>query len=201
MDKQQWQDECQTFELDFHQKENYRWNRDAFGEAWRKHFEDWCRSFAAEPFLRNSVVLDIGCGSAPAVDYFEHSVRYYLDPLIDKYIKIPEVAQYWGEDHMKHALSGPAETYWQFLHNACSFINCWNVLDHCYDWRKVVDNMIKYARRGCIVSFSTDYNPHKGHAGIDNTEELYMMLASEFEVLKDEPGYWGRDMALLLVKK
>jgi len=199
MDKQQWEEENQTFEIDFHRKENYRWNPEAFWPAWEKHFKGWCGVDINQ--YADKVVLDLGCGSVPAIDVFKHSVKYYIDPLVDKYVGIKQVAHYWDSEHMAHAIGAPGEVKWKFLEGSCSFINCWNVIDHGFCWRDIVQNIIEYARPGCIVSFSTDYNPHTGHTGIDNTEELFIRLAEHFEVLKDEPGYWGRDMALLLQRK
>lgn len=204
MDKQQWQDECQTFELDFHQKENYRWDRAGFEAAWAKHFEEWCNVnplYHIPSEYHDRVVLDVGCGSAPAIDYFEHSVKYYIDPLISEYIQIPDVSEYWTPQHENHSFTVPAEESLPVLYNACSFINWSNAIDHGYDWRVALDNVTSYAREGCVMYFSTDYAPHTGHTGIDDPAELFKMLEKEFDILKDEPGYWGRDMALLLRKK
>ena len=57
--KEQWEKECQPFELDFHQKENYRWNATEFHAAWTKHFDQWCgvRTY----HYPDQVILDIGC--------------------------------------------------------------------------------------------------------------------------------------------
>jgi hypothetical protein len=199
MDKETWEDECQSFELDFHSRSNYRWNKEQFWPAWEKHFAEWC-GFGKDAF-DGKVVIDVGCGSVPAIDYFDGAVKYYMDPLIDKYIHIEKVAEYWDSEHLRHSISSPAETFWQLLEGAASMINAWNMLDHCYDWRAVVKNLGMYARSGCFMCLSTDYAPHKGHVGIDDTEELFITLAVDWEVIKDEPSYWGRDMALLLRRK
>lgn len=199
MDKQQWLEENQTFELDFHSKENYRWDKEAFFNAWDKHFCQWCNVALLE--YRDKTVLDVGCGSVPAIDCFGYSVRFYIDPLISDYTEIPQVADCWSDKHLNKSFCCPAEEFVFGLENACMFINFWNALDHAYDWRKCIENVTAYARKGCIMSFSTDYAPHKGHTGIDNPKELYDTIAKDWEVLKDEPGYWGRDMALLLRRK
>ena len=198
MDKQQWQEENQTFELDFHSKENYRWTPE-FWTAWSKHFCDWCG--VALPDYKDKVVLDVGCGSVPAIDCFGYSTRFYIDPLIEEYAKIPETSEYWDSHHLVNSCSVPAEERISSLIGVCSFINFWNAIDHAYNWRKCIDNVTQYAREGCIMCFSTDYNAHTGHTGIDNPTELYETLCKDWEVLKDEPGYWGRDMALLLRRK
>ena len=193
-----WQSECQPFELDFHRKENYRWDKLAFNSAWAKHFAEWCMLTTD---FTNQVVLDIGCGSRPAIDFFVNAIRYYNDPLIDQYKEIEQVKDAWADIPADRTFSKPAEEYWPVVEGACSFINVWNILDHVFDWRCVLDNLISYCKQGCIVSFGTDIAPHKGHMGIDNPIELYDRIKAEFDIVKDCPGYWNRHIALLLVKK
>ena len=156
MDKQTWEKECQSFEIDFHRKENYRWDPDQFWPAWEKHFSEWCG--LSKDSFDSQICLDIGCGSVPAIDYFEAAVKYYFDPLIDKYIHIEQVSQYWDAQHLRHSISSPAEVYWQLFEKSASFINCWNVLDHCYDWRAVLQNITSYAKSGCMMCLSTVNN-------------------------------------------
>lgn len=199
MNKEVWERDCQSFELDFQSKPNYRWKKEEFENAWAKHFMEWCE--ISENGFINRTVIDIGCGSRPAIDFFCKSVRYYIDPLLDKFVHIPQVAQIWDPEHMHHALGMPAEVRVKLLENSASFINCWNVLDHCYDWREVLDNVCAYARSGCLISLGTDAAPHKGHAGIEDLEELYIRLAGQTQIVKEEPGYWGRQIALLLRKR
>jgi len=197
--KEKWEKECQPFEQDFQSNQNYRWDKESFEAAWAKHFSEWCE-FDQSAF-GGQVILDVGCGSRCAIDYFRDAVKYYNDPLINTYIKIPQVSAVWDQYHIRHSLCSPAEVYWNHMQTACSFINCWNVLDHCYNWRDVVRNIIDYARTGCYVAIATDTVPHKGHIGIDDGCELYNRLAAEFDVVKEKPGYWGRQHAWLLKKK
>lgn len=201
MDKREWEGNNQSFELDFHRKDNYRWG-DSFIPAWRKHFEEWCGLDDPCEF-EDKVVLDLGCGSRSGVyEYFEpEGVCYYADPLIEDYSKIQEMHEHWISIPYGRQIRVPAEDVVGHLFNACWFINCWNMLDHCYDWRKVFVNLSLYIRRGGLVSFSTDTAPHTGHTGIDDVDALMRMVHASFEVVKDEPGYWGREIAMLLRRK
>jgi len=197
--KEQWESECQPFELDFQSNDNYRWDATGFHAAWTTHFEQWCGMCSYH--YPDRVMLDLGCGSRPAIDFFQSSVRYYLDPLLAEFTKIPQVEDVWDLYHINHALNVPAEKYVHMLHKSCMFINCWNCLDHCYDWEQVIANVIGYARAGCMLAIATDTVPHKGHIGIDDPAKLYKMLSKEFIVVKEENGYWGRDYAWLMQKK
>ncbi len=199
MDKERWEKECQTFELNFHQGYNYRWEA-SFIDAWRKHFMEWCE--LAGTWFIDEWLFDVGCGSRPALaEVFPRNIVINIDPLLDKYRKIPEVAKYWANIMEHRNYSVDAEMYIEHLWGMAAFISCWNVLDHCYDWRAVVHNLAQYAKSGAKVALGTDVHPHRGHPGIDNVDELFAMLNQDFNVLKQEPGYWGRDIALLLEKR
>lgn len=197
--KERWITECQTFELDFHQKENYRWDKESFESAWRKHFERWCGVTASD--MECCLVLDIGCGSRPAIDYFVDSERFYIDPLVMQFSDIPEVADAWDDERLMNAMGVPAEEMVGALAGRCDFVNCFNVLDHCFEWRKVLENMAAYCKQGAVVSFGTDITPHKGHIGIDDPQAMFEYITEHFDILKDTPAYWGRQVALLLRKK
>lgn len=199
MDKEEWERDCQTFEIEFQSKENYRWDDEAFLPAWQKHFFSWCNLLPSD--LLGRVVIDIGCGSRPAVDVFEGSVRYYIDPLIEKFVHIERVSRYWDPYHIAHGFCMEAETRFNMLRQSATFINLWNTLDHCYNWRKVLENAFFYALPGCALALGTDVAPHRGHPGIDAIEELFIMCEAECDLVKEEPGYWGRQVATLWIKK
>jgi len=199
MDEKTWEENCQTFELDFHSKENYRWDKLAFEAAWSRHFTEWCGCVSYQ--YAGRIVVDVGCGSRPAIDFFTDAVKYYIDPLIGKFAHIPQVVDAWGLDQCLHSFDVPAEKQIHSLMGAASFVNCWNVLDHCCAWRSVLANVSTYARQGALVALSTDFAPHTGHVGIDDPEGLMEMVRADFDILRDEPGYWGRAAAMMLRRK
>jgi hypothetical protein len=184
MSKEIWEKEHQPFELKWHQGNNYRWNN-SFVVEWEQKFNEFME-LSKDEFTDNDILLDIGCGSRPCLDYFNSGKKYHLDPLLKDYLKIEQVQKYWTDKTEDELLMQPAEELVKHLVGKCDFIVCCNVLDHTYDWESIINNIIKYSKKGTKVFFFTDLDGHgPGHPGIDDVDKLKKIIDDNFIKVKD----------------
>ena len=200
--REEWQKEHQTFELNYHKQGNYRWREPLWQDQWDKIFNVF-GNFTVDSFKAGQSLLDVGCGSRPALEWFnDEPTKVYCDPLMNDYVKIPQMKDYWEG---KEYYSVPAEEHLESLSGDFDFVLCWNVLDHCYDWRKVLRNVIDYAKSGGLLIVGTDLGktPSPGHPGMgENARRLFHdMVRQDCEVLREEAPYHHRNIAVLLRKK
>ena len=194
-----WMAQDQPFELEFHQHDNYRWNDGWFDSHWQAIFARFM-GFTRDSFGDNQILFDLGCGSRPCLDWFTGECRkYHLDPLLNDYLTIKQVRHYWEGKPTRTLLSQPAEQFVSELAGECDFVNCWNVLDHTYDWRAILENIRRYLRPGGTVCLGTDFKSHGlGHPGIDDPGYFFRFIETHFDVLKQEDHYADREIALRL---
>jgi len=199
--KDEWKSRHQPFELDYHKHENFRWDDEKFMVRWTEVFGSFC-GLRPNQFGPENVIIDIGCGSRPAFDWFDnHCLKYHLDPLLDEYRGIPQVQRFWKSKPQKSLLSKPAEEFIQGLENRGDFVNCWNVLDHTYDWRRILLNLWRYTKPNALLCIGTDFQSHgDGHPGIDDPFFFWEFVESHFHVLNKRENYTDREVALLLRK-
>ena len=181
--KEEWASTHQEWELHYHKGGNYRHREKLWNEVWKNVYSGFVE-FEKNQFQKENVLLDLGCGSRPALSWFTQGEKYHLDPLLDNFVTIPAMADFWKKE--SNLLSQPAETLVESLVGKCDFVQCWNVLDHTYDWRKIVANFSQYAKPGAIALMGTDLGPTPsiGHTGIDDPQELTAMIEQDFEVIK-----------------
>lgn len=200
--KKEWSSIHQQFELRYHGRRNYRWDDASFFGQWDLVFDHFL-GLTRSSFDREETMLDIGCGSRPAFDWFNNSsaTKYYLDPLLRSFRSIPSMSHHWQDKPTRNLLDIPAEEYVNELKARCDFILCWNVLDHAYDWETILRNIVGYARKGALVCIGTDFMSHGiGHPGIDNKKRFYDVVNTYFEVAKEASNYVNRDVALKLIR-
>lgn len=199
--KLEWQLVHQRFELDFHRDRNYRWDDEAFRGRWDKVFGDFL-GLGIDSFGDEDAILDVGCGSRPAFDWFKSRCKkYYVDPLLCKYLGIPRASAYWEDKTPDELICKPAEEFVSSLENRCDFVNCWNALDHAYDWRQVLENIARYAKSGSLVCIGTDFSYGLGHTGIDDESFFCDLIRSYFYVDNRKTPFSYRDVALKLLRK
>jgi hypothetical protein len=198
----EWQTTHQPFELKFHQKKNYRWDEAAFVGQWNEVFGKFL-GLSQNQFEKSHILLDVGCGSRPVLDWFTSPCeKHFLDPLLSQYCQIDQMRPYWSSKPEATLHSQPAEKPCAELIGRCDFVNCWNVLDHTYDWRQILDNLRDYAKPGAIVCLGTDFQSHgDGHPGIEDRAYFDDFIAQNFKVVKTETNYVHREIALKLIRK
>lgn len=218
----EWNDVNQKFELLYQSTYNYR-DFDVFENQWKTIFTNFGLT---QDYFNEQVLVDIGCGSRPALSYFsENNEKHCVEPLLSELMQVTKspdkelpgrtrwckepdlpttsVRNWFTEEpYFLHPLA--YETNIPRLNNYCDFILCWNVLDHGYDWRAGVRNMISYLKPGGLLLLATDYEAHKYHIGIDNPEELTERIEDNFDILKtreNTKALWDRDYMILAKKK
>jgi hypothetical protein len=198
--KTEWETVHQPFELNYHQHPNMRWNAKIWDEQWQKVFSEFME-LTPSHFTNEDTLLDLGCGSRPALDWFNGGTSHHLDPLLNDFLKIEKMKPYWQEKTFVY--SQPAEVMINHLVGKCDYTHCWNVLDHSYDWRQIMENIVSYTKNGGLVLMGTDLHstPHEGHPGIDSKQDFFDFIDEHFEVVKREDYYHHREVALKLVKR
>lgn len=198
----EWTRTHQPFELRFHQGENYRWKDSTFYGQWDEVFGRFM-GLTRDCFTADQVLLDVGCGSRPVLDWFTAPCeKHFLDPLLSEYRQIEKMRPHWQDKPEATLHSQPAEVPCVELFGKCDFVNCWNVLDHTYDWRKILDNIRDYAKPGALVCIGTDFQSHgDGHPGIEDRRYFDDFIAEHFQVVKTATNYVYREIALKLIRR
>ncbi len=200
--KNEWDSVHQPFELRFHQKHNYRWDERAFRGQWDEIFGRFL-GYTQQHFSAGQTLIDVGCGSRPVLDWFTGAPRkIFLDPLLDQYRQIDKMHEYWSAKRPDTLFSQPAEKMVPTLAGQCDFVNCWNVLDHTYDWRLILNNIRDYAKPGARVCLGTDFASHgEGHPGIEDQDYFFRFVNEHFEIVAERRHYVHREIALHLRRK
>jgi SAM-dependent methyltransferase len=201
-----WQEIHQPFELKYHQQGNFRWpsREPLWDEQWENVFSLF-GELKKDSFSDSDVLLDVGCGSRPALQWFNCGQKYNIDPLLDEFLKIKQLYHHWENFDEKFLISSPAEELQPDLINQCDFVLCWNVLDHTFDWKKILHNCWEYLKNDGIFLLGTDHGgkEHIGHPGIPNSKEFFDEIERWFYKQKySKAGFKRcRTSAFLLKKK
>ena len=162
--KKKWAEVSQPFEINWH-KTQPDWRSDE--KAWAGCKENiLAETKLSEEYFNGKEVLDVGCGPRSMLEFFPKSRKTYIEPLGEEYKKMYE---FLNGDPM---FAVPAEQFVPELENKFDFVWCHNVLDHCYDWRMVLENIFRYIKPGGYFYIATDagFPPNDGHPGIETTE-------------------------------
>lgn len=159
--KDKWEKVSQPFELNWHKtQDDWRPKEDQWLKA-----KNWIFEFTGfrEDMLEGLEVLDIGSGPRTMLEYFNGCKKTIIEPLGEEYKKM---YQFLNGDPL---YSVPAEQFIPELENKFDFIWCHNVLDHCYDWKLILENMNRYLKKGGKFYIGTDAGlpPNPGHPGIN----------------------------------
>lgn len=202
----EWREVHQPWELHYHKHNNIRWPA-RVGE-WNKQWDSifGFANLQKDSFLNGRVLLDVGCGSKPVLDYFQTGEKHFIDPLLSKYVELPVMKPYWQNHSVKCLHSLAAENPVSSLFGVCDFVLCWNVLDHSFDPFQIVENIFNYAKSGALVLIGTDLHekPHLGHPGVRNRADFIRAIESRFKILKKaRRGEFlaCRDVSYLLQKR
>lgn len=184
--KEEWQKECQEYEFNYHEKQGINWcsNDNLFNEYWEN-----IKSWIGKENIKGNV-LDIGCGPRPPFEGF------YIEPLAEKYQQITKKS-WWSN---RQGFSCPAEEFVNRL-PSMDLVVCWNCLDHTFDWKNILENVLKYLKDDGLFILATDIRPPaKGHPGF-NKGEWWQFISAKFRILEMNIGFSERDLCLKLKKK
>lgn len=183
----EWKEIHQPWELKYHQRRNFRWpgREHVWDEQWDNVFSLFA-GMKKDQFNDSHTLIDIGCGSRPALQWFNSGKIYNIDPLLDDYLKIEPLSHFWSSYDQSQLISRPAEEFQPNLENKADFVLSWNVLDHTYDYKTIISNCAKYCKKNSLFLLGADVggNPHIGHPGIKNRTEFLDSLSNHFDILK-----------------
>ena len=149
IEKEKW-DFAQSGELEFHKNNEWRKNDELFTKSNYSLFKGKF-GFNEDDYIGKNV-LDLGCGSKLRAKFFKDSNIYALEPLAEKFMGEIE----WCDLKDAHKVySYPAEMLIEELVDEMDLVFSINVIDHCYDFEKIVTNLYKYTKKGgtCLLSF------------------------------------------------
>jgi len=200
----EWEEVHQPFELNYHRRPNFRWPEQV--SLWN---DQWSSVFGFAGLTPDSFstenLLDMGCGSKPALEWFNSGEKWYLDPLLDEFRDIPQVKGYWDRMDTSRLIAKPGEEFIPMLEGHFDFILCWNALDHAYDAIAVLRNMHRYVKPGGKILLGTDIgeSPHLGHPGIGSRAKFMETIHELFDVeLESTRGFkFCRQRAFMLRRK
>jgi len=147
----------------FAQPGEFYFHRDVGGEfRLSSEFKDQTSEFFkkngfSEHAFEGKNVLDIGAGSRLRCKYFVNAQLYIIEPLAAQFTNLQQ------SDLLdaKEVISKQAEERVDHFQNRFSFVMCLNVLDHCYDERKVLENIHFYLEENGIFLLSVDLHETK----------------------------------------
>jgi len=149
IDKTIWQTKGQEGEFSFHKKNIWR-QTPKFMEQTTKLFEYF--GFSKDQFAHQTII-DLGCGSKLRTKYFQKSRIIGIEPLADRFNQ--EIV--WSDLNDCFKLySFPAEHYIEECFKIADLVISINVLDHCFNFKKIIDNIAKYTKLNGKVFLSFD---------------------------------------------
>lgn len=177
---------AQKGELNFHKDNDYRLTEE-FNLDTKLLFESF--GFEASEF-QNKVILDLGCGSKLRTKYFQGANIIAIDPLIDDYRKL----EHCDVDDAYKVYSIGLEIFIPKLQNSADYGISINVLDHCFDFEKCVDNIYRYLKNGAkaFISFDCHFYTDALHPLI-LTEDVCTPIFNKcgFQILRFSEGHSG----------
>lgn len=171
--RDEWEKDAQTGEFDFHRKDRWRQTDDFVGQSDRlfRHF-----GFEPRQFVGKTVV-DLGAGSKLRTKFFQGSRLLVIEPLADRFLAEID----WTDLRDAAAVhSVPAEQCVESLVGEVDLLVSVNVLDHCYDFGQIVDNIRNYLKPDGLAFVSFDK-----HAVADEMHPLSLTEESSTRMFTD----------------
>lgn len=162
--RDEWAKVAQPGELEYHKTPNWRHD----GALFKANNEGFFRglSFSPDDF-KGMVICDYGAGSKLRAKFFDAYI-VAIEPLADRFIK--EVP--WCDLKSAQELySVPAEDTVPDLSDRVDFLFSINVLDHCFDFERCIDNAIGYVKPGGKIFLAFDCH--------ERTDELHPIVVNE----------------------
>ncbi len=185
--KEEWAAKAQKGEFAFHKGNKWR-NSPRFMEDTTLLFESF--GFDRDEYA-GKVVMDIGAGSKLRGKFFRDSKLVAIEPMADDCVKeIP-----WTDLTDAYKLySLPAEDRIEEMADHCDLIFSINVLDHCFDFEKIVENVYSYLKPGglAFLSFDEHFVTDSMHPLI-LTDDICLGVYEKvgFKLIKKSKGFDG----------
>jgi hypothetical protein len=139
IDRSIWQDKAQEGEFAYH-KENIGRQSEAFLQQSARFFE----SFGLyRDDYKGKVIIDLGAGSKLRSKYFTSATIIAIEPLAERFMG--EIA--WCDlRDAAEVYSRPAEERIDACVGRADLLISVNVLDHCFDFERIIDNICAYLK-------------------------------------------------------
>ena len=173
-DRGQWERRAQEGEFAFHKKDTWRTSEDFLRQT-----DDLFRHFGFErQEFRGRTVLDVGAGSRLRTKFFDGARLVVIEPLADRYVG--EIS--WSDLRDADAVySRPAEELVDDLVGQVDLAVSLNVLDHCFDFPAIIDNIRRYLKPDGLAFLSYDM-----HARADALHPLSLTAESSAEIFREK---------------
>ncbi len=147
--QEKWEKRAQVGEFQFHVSNKWRQSDEFMGQT-IKLFDYF--GFTRDEY-RDKTVVDLGAGSKLRSKYFNGANIVVIEPLAEKFIK--EIA--WCDlSDASVVYSLPAERRIDECLNVADLVLSINVLDHCYDFELIVENISSYLAEDGLAFLSFD---------------------------------------------
>jgi 2-polyprenyl-3-methyl-5-hydroxy-6-metoxy-1,4-benzoquinol methylase len=148
-DEKEWLCKAQEGEFRFHEKNKWRQSED--------FIEQTIRLFDSFGFFRaqyeGKTIIDLGAGSKLRTKYFSGANLIVIEPLAERFLQEIE----WCDLRDAHEVySTPAEMEVKECLNRADLVISINVLDHCYDFEKIIQNIYSYLKDDGLAFISFD---------------------------------------------
>ncbi len=134
-----WQNYAQEGEYQYHLNDKWRQTKEFLLDT-QKLFSQY--GYQHDDYTGKRI-LDIGAGSKLRSKFFFDSEIIAIEPLADRFI---ETIDWCDLIDAKMVYSQPAEMFIPELVDTVDLAISINVLDHCFDFRKIVYNIAKYIK-------------------------------------------------------
>jgi 2-polyprenyl-3-methyl-5-hydroxy-6-metoxy-1,4-benzoquinol methylase len=156
--KEQWAAVAQEGEFRFHKTNAWRQS-----DAFHQHSAELLSHFGFSPTdYIGKTIIDLGAGSKLRTRYFEGATLVAIEPLAERFLtEIP-----WSDLSVADRVySQPAEERIEACVAIADLVLCINVLDHCYEFDRVVANIYSYLRDDglAFLSFDAHYRTDRMH--------------------------------------
>jgi len=177
---QTWSEVGQQKELEYHITSEWRRSGDFMPQT-RILFE----GFGFMPcHFSGKTILDVGAGSQLRTLYFENAEIIALEPLGKEFIKKVDNQNL---DKASKLISEPAEKFIAEIEGKIDFVISINVLDHCYNFDQIVNNIYLYMKNKATAFFSFD-----SHETTDECHPLYLQLDNCLKIFEQTGFYVER---------
>lgn len=149
VDRRIWVREAQEGEFQFHKADTWRQTED-----FRRQSKELFEHFGLHrDFYRGKTIIDLGAGSKLRSKYFEGARLIAIEPLADRFLReIP-----WCDlRDAAEVYSLPAEEQIPQCVGRADLLISINVLDHCYNFEAIVDNVRDYLKPDGLAFLSFD---------------------------------------------
>jgi hypothetical protein len=142
IDRDQWMAKAQQGELAYHISPNWRQDQALFESKNVVFFRQF--GFSPDDYCARTI-CDYGAGSKLRAHFFKDAHIIAIEPLANEFVSnIP-----WCDLKTAHELyAKPAEEQLPELLDKVDFLFSINVLDHCYNFERAVDNATSYVKQG-----------------------------------------------------